>query len=252
MGGTHFPGASQSADTANWIQGCTSQTCTLNSKCNKCCNWACCSDLWIWHMLYQFGLVLFPRWSTLWTSLLNQLPKIIYNTAVNKYLLNQSLWRTINLDESLQLNHDDTSWHITNHDDTSRTMMTHHNTSQTMMTHHDTSQTMTTHHDTSQTMTTYHDTSQTMMTHHNTSQTMTTHHVNHHKTSWHITNHDDTSWNIMWTIMTHHKTSCELSQYITTHHDTSHEPSWTSQNITWTMTSHHKAIMVKHTTYHHN
>ena len=156
MGGTHFPGASQSADTANWIQGCTSQTCTLNSKCNKCCNWACCSDLPIWQMLYQFGMVLFPRWSTLWTSLLNQLPKIIYNTAVNKYLLNQSLWRTINLDESLQLNHDDTSWHITNHDDTSQTMTTHHDTSRTMTKHHDTSRQITKHHETLWTTTKHH------------------------------------------------------------------------------------------------
>ena len=43
--GSHFPGASQSAGTANWTQECRSQNCTLNSKCNKCCKWTCCSDL---------------------------------------------------------------------------------------------------------------------------------------------------------------------------------------------------------------
>ena len=33
--GSHFPGASQSAGTANWTQECRSQNCTLNSKCKQ-------------------------------------------------------------------------------------------------------------------------------------------------------------------------------------------------------------------------
>ena len=32
--GTHIQGACQSAGIANWTQECTSQNCTLNSKCN--------------------------------------------------------------------------------------------------------------------------------------------------------------------------------------------------------------------------
>ena len=241
MGGTHFPGASQSADTANWTQECTSQTCILNSKCNKCCNWTCCSNLPIWQALYQPGMVLLPRWTTLWTSLLNQLPKLIYNTTVNKSIIMNNCepwwivtikqwqnitthhepWRNIMTHHDTSrtmtkhhdtsrhiMNNDETSQHITNHDETSRHITTHHKPWRNITTHHKPWWNIMTHHKPWRNITTHHDTSQNIMTHHDTSQTMT----KHHDTSWHVMNHD--------------KTSHVPSRHITTHHGTSREPSW--------------------------
>ena len=70
----------------NWTQECRSQNCTLNSKCNKCCKWTCCSDLPIWQALYQPGMVLLPRWTTeAWTSPPQQPPTTIHKTAAKVY-----------------------------------------------------------------------------------------------------------------------------------------------------------------------
>ena len=178
MVGTHFPRTSQSADTAKWTQECTSQTYTLNSKCNKCCNWTCYSDLPIWQALYQPGMVLLPRWTTLWTSLLNQLPKIIYNTTVNKLIImnNYEPWWIVTIKP----------W---------QNIMTHHEPWQNIITHHEPWRDITTHHKPWRDITTHHEPWRTMTK--PWQRNITNHHVNHDKPWRTMTKHHEPWRNIM-------------------------------------------------------
>ena len=205
MGGTYFPGTSQSADTENWTQECTNQTCTLNSKFNKCCNWTCCSDLPIWQTLYQPGMVLLPRWTTLWTSLLNQLPKIIYNTTVNKSIImnNYELWWIVTIKP----------WqNITRHHKPWRNITTHHEPWQNITTHHKPWWNIMTHHEPWWNITTHHEPWRNITTHHKPWRNIMAHHMNHQNTSGHIMNHDKISSVPSWHITEHHMNHHEISQ----------------------------------------
>ena len=62
------------AKTAPWTPNAT-----------KCCKWTCCSDLPIWQALYQPGMVLLPRWTTVCQmDPPKQPPTRIYKTAAKE------------------------------------------------------------------------------------------------------------------------------------------------------------------------
>ena len=50
----------------------------------NCCKWTCCSDLPIRQTLYQPGMVLLPRWTTVPKDSPNQPPTRIYKTAAKE------------------------------------------------------------------------------------------------------------------------------------------------------------------------